>query len=226
MQKKIVLALLMIALVVGGAFAQLNLSAGVGGLFDLSFRNGLKTIDLPGDKEMYVGSSNQSIGGHIFFDVTYAELDVNFTFGSISSVFVDTDGNKEVNGPKGDDKRISAMQLGFSLLGKYPIYLGNVTVFPLLGVDYNIVLSTKVDKKALPNPGYSNQFGLLAGIGGDFNLTKSLFVRAEGLFHLRLASKNAKDAKDLAVKGGAKEEQLKTTLGMGPQIRLALGYRF
>lgn len=219
MQKKIVLALLLTALTAAGAFAQLGLSVGVGGLFDMSFRNGIKTEI--GDKEVYGGNRNRSIGGYIFFDATYAELDVYFAFGSLSSVLVGADGVKYVNGIDGKEKPLSATQLGFSLLGKFPINLGGVTVFPLLGLDYNIVLSVK-DKDSdekLDNPGFYNQFGFLAGVGGDFNLSKSLFIRAEGLFHLRLASKTFKDVAE-------DNDKAKATWGMGPQIKLGLGFRF
>ncbi|MCL1959834.1 MAG: hypothetical protein FWF68_09555 [Spirochaetes bacterium] len=224
MQKKLILALLMIALAAGGAFAQLGLSVGGGGLFDLSARNGVKTKI--GNDDVYEGFRNMSIGGFIFFDVTYAELNVSFAYGSISSVYVGLDGEKFVNGQNGNDTKLSAMQFGFSLLGKYPINMGKLTIFPLFGVDYNIVLSVKNDGHSIDNPGYNNQFGLLAGIGGDINLTKSLFFRMEGLFHLRLPTKNYNDAKDLAVKGGADKKEINTTWGMGPQIKLALGFRF
>jgi hypothetical protein len=223
MQKKLILALLMIALAAGGAFAQLGLSVGGGGLFDFSARNGIKVK--VGNDDVYEGLRNMSIGGFIFFDVTYAELNVNFAYGSLSHVYVGLDGEKFVNEMGGIAiEKPSAMQFGFSLLGKYPINMGKLTIFPLLGVDYNIVLSIKRNGKSIDdNPGYWNQFGFLAGIGGDISLTKSLFFRMEGLFHLRLPSKNANDEKDAYI--GDKKD-INTTWGMGPQIKLALGFRF
>jgi len=226
MQKKLILALLLTVFIAAGAFAQIGLSVGGGGLFDLSGNNGVK-ITLKDDKE-YSGFRNTSIGGFIFFDVTYAELNVYFAHGSLAVVTVDKDGNKTVNGD-GAFKSLSAMQLGFSLLGKVPFQVGEkFTFFPLLGVDYNMVISVKdEDKNKDENPGYWNQFGFLAGVGGDINLSKSLFLRMEGLFHIRLPSKNAKDAeaagKLLAVGTDAK---VKATWGMGPQIKLGIGYRF
>jgi outer membrane protein W len=210
MQKKLVLALLLMTVFIGGAFAQINLSVGGGGLFDYSGRNGIKS-----DAE-YNGSRNMSFGGFIFFDITYAELDVNFAYGSLSGVGKDYNTGKKSEPVNSG----SALQLGFSLLGKYPINLGSLTVFPLLGVDYNIVFSVKdKDGKKGSNPGYSNQFGLLAGVGGDFNITKSVFIRAEGLFHLRLASKNVKDTI-------GSNSNLSATWGMGPRVKIGVGFRF
>lgn len=203
----------------GGAFAQLGLSVGGGGLFDLSVRNGLK-FDLGNKEEYYYGFRNMSIGGFIFFDVTYAELNVSFAYGSISNLSYNTLLNKE---KEVDKEKLSAMQFGFSLLGKYPINMGKLTIFPLFGVDYNIVLSVKYKNISDDNPGYWNQFGFLAGIGGDINLTKSLFFRMEGLFHLRLPTKKYNDVKDAYTEN---KKDINTTWGMGPQIKLALGFRF
>jgi opacity protein-like surface antigen len=201
----------MITLIAGGAFAQIKFSAGGGGLFDFSGNNGYKYDDW-----FYYGYRNTSFGGFIFFDVTYAELDVNFAYGSISPV-------AEILGIKlttSDSEKLSAMQLGFSLLGKYPINLGSFTVFPMLGVDYNIVISVKdKDGNKDPNPGYWNQFGFLAGVGGDFNITKSIFIRAEGLFHIRLPNKNMKDAI-------GDDDDVSATWGMGPRIKIGVGFRF
>jgi opacity protein-like surface antigen len=220
MQKKLVLALLLMTVFICGAFAQVNFSAGGGGLFDYSGRNGIKNED------GYSGFRNMSFGGFIFFDVTYAELDVNFAYGSLSYVTKDYESGEKTNS---DNTSGTALQLGFSLLGKYPINLGSITIFPLVGVDYNIVFSakTKVDKEETkdPNPGYSNQFGFLAGIGGDFNITKSVFIRAEGLFHIRLPSKGMKDGADLLnIFTGT--DEYKATWGMGPRLKLGVGFRF
>jgi len=219
MQKKIVLALLMTAFTAVGAFAQLGFSVGGGGLVDMSFNNGIK----PATGKGYGGIRNTSFGGFIFFDVTYAELNVYFAHGSITPVIIDENGKTQENDPNAD--KVTMTQLGFSLLGKFPIYMGNVTFFPLLGIDYNIVLSAKDGDEKDPNPGYWNQFGFLGGVGADINITKSIFIRAEGLFHIRLPSKQVNDQKAAAEKLEP-SAKLKTTWGMGPQIKLAVGFKF
>jgi hypothetical protein len=222
MQKKLVLALLLMTVFIGGAFAQINLSVGGGGLFDYSAYNGLK-IYYPASKESYSGVHNMSYGGYIFFDITYAELDVSFAFGSLSNVAYNT----LKNVPEAVTSGYDILQIGFSLLGKIPVTLGVFTVFPLLGVEYNIVLSAKSGDGEYSNPGYYNQFGFLAGGGGDFYLTKYLFLRAEALFHIRLPSKIYDDQKkSLVDEKKHTEDNVETTWGMGPRVKIGVGFRF
>jgi opacity protein-like surface antigen len=208
MQKKIVLALLMAALLVGGAFAEgFSMSAGGGLLFDLSGNNGVKAGDY------YAGTRNLSFGGYGFFDATYAEVDVSFAYGMLTAVM---DGG----GASGSEDAGSVLQLGFSLLGKYPIDLGSFTLFPLLGINYNMVLSASdPDGNSIDNAGDSSQLGFLAGVGADFGLTDSLYLRAEGLFQLRLPSKVQSDMADFS-------NDASTTFGMGPRIKVGVGYKF
>ena len=128
-------------------------------------------------------------------------------------------------------------QLGFSLLGKYPLNMGRVTVFPLLGINYNLVLSMK-DKDGTSiedsGSGYEasdfSQFGILAGGGLDFPLSGALFFRAEAFFELRFASKVMDDVKTkmatlitMMMPGAV---TIDTTLGMGPRFKIGLGYKF
>jgi len=201
MQKKVILALLMTALLAGGAFAEgFSMSGGAGLLFDFNIHNGVKYDG------GYDGAQLMTLGVYGFFDATYAEAEISFAYGKLVS-----------EGDKRDfDSRI--MQLGFSLLGKYPFELGDFTVFPLLGFDYNMVLSRTVAGSADPEHGKWNQLGLLAGVGADFDLTDSLYLRGEGLFHLRFPSAIMKDV--ASATGGS------TTLSMGPRIKIGLGYRF
>jgi len=207
MQKKVVLALLVAALVAGGVFADgLSLSAGGGLLFDLSGNNGIREGD------SYMGIRNTSFGLYGFFDATYVEADISFARGSITMV-------AEEGGSSASEDFGSAMQLGLSLLGKYPIDLGSFTLFPLFGINYNMVLSFKdVDGNSYDDAGDLSQLGILGGVGADFGLSDSLYLRAEGLFQLRFASKFQKDMSDAF--GGS------TTIGMGPRIKVGIGIKF
>jgi len=194
------LALLMAALLTGGIFAEgFSMSAGAGTFFDFSVKNGVKTDD------GYVGANIFSLGFYGFFDATYAEADISFAYGKV----------KGVGGAgKASDYDSRVFQLGFTLLGKYPFELGDFTLFPLLGFDYNRIISHTVAGKRDPDYAKWSQFGLLAGVGGDFDLTDSLYLRGEGLFHLRFPSTVMREADGSA------------TLGMGPRIKLGVGYRF
>jgi len=227
MKKKIVLTLLLAAFVVGGAFAQIGMSIGGGAFFDFSGNNGVKyTGDNKDFDGYYTGIRNLSIGAFGFFDVTYAELSVNFAYGSLSpAVSGKYMGETLKLSKEEEDIKTSVMQFGFSVLGKYPINMEGVTIFPMLGVDYNIVLSGKSkykdEEETMKSPGDYSQFGFLGGIGADINISGPLFVRLEGLLHMRLPSKVMKDS----IKGEMKND-LKATWGIGPQIKVAIGYKF
>jgi len=200
--KKSISLLVLLALVAAGAFAQVSLSAGGGLLFDLSLNNG---VEVAGEKS---GMDATSFGGFVFFDATYVEVDIGFTYGLLDSYV----GSSSADGG-------SMLALNFALLGKYPIPVGSFTIFPLLGVNYNLVLSHE-DKDGNSNDkaGDLSQFGILAGMGADFNLTTALYLRAEALFQLRFANKVMSDAAD--------DYHGDTTFGLGPVIKVALGYKF
>jgi outer membrane protein W len=217
--KKSVSIMALLAIIATGAFAlefPFPMAAGGGLLLDWSGNNGVD-IKYGGGNSGYIGMRNLSFGGFGFFDATYAELDVSFAYGSLTAV-ADLPGKKET----GDFG--SAIQLGFTLLGKYPIDWRGFTLFPLLGFDYNVALSYKDDKgKSEDHPGDLNQFGFLAGAGLDYPLdflSDALFLRGEVLLHLRFPNKLMKDT---ATEMGAGTD---TTLGVGPRIKVGVGYKF
>ena len=211
MHKKVVLALLMAALLAGSAFAEESstegswMSAGAGGFFDFSGNNGFK------DDGNYLGARNISLGAYLFFDLTYAEIDLSYAYGKISGIVEGYDISRSAI-----DSRM--WQFGFSFLGKSPVELGDFTIFPLLGFNYNMVLSHIKAGVAQPDPGKRSQLGILAGGGADFDLTDNLYLRGEGMFHLRFPSTFWKEA--------ASELDGSTTLGMGFRMKLGVGYRF
>jgi hypothetical protein len=214
--KKCISVLVLSALVAGGAFA-VDLAIGGGLLTDISGNNGIKGSD--GGYDFYDGYRCTSFGVQGFFDITYVELGLYYAYGSMTRV-VTVNGVKD---PYGSRDAGSVGQFGFSLLGKYPIEVGSVLIFPMFGIDYNIVLSWKyLGEKVLGNESTSewlSQFGLLAGLGVDFNLSEKLFLRTTGMFHIRLPAKWAKDSVDQY------SNDAKATLGIGPRFTVALGYK-
>jgi len=242
---KKIIAVLVIFVCVGTALsAQINMSAGGGVLLDMSFGNGTKFAN--GDNGFTAGSRNISFGGYGFFDATYAEASISFAYGSLART-IKTKGNyKEEDADMGEDgeKIGSVTQLGITLLGKYPIDIGPLTVFPLAGIGYNMVLSQKdKDKKAVkygeisldstkePDESplkWMSQFAILAGGGLDFDITSNLYLRGSVLLQLRFANKYQRDMVDFVEKLPGKEadDKWSTTLGFGPVLKVGVGYRF
>jgi outer membrane protein W len=225
--KKFISILALIAIAATGAFAQTSLSAG-GGLFtDLSlFGNGVKYTD--GDDYYKSGTRNISFGGYVFFDATYVEADISFAIGSLTEFRKSKINDKKDS--KTADKSSTIQQLGFTVLGKYPIDMGAATLFPLLGVSYNMVLGgkdedgNKMEKseyggKVYFQPSWLSQLGVLGGVGFDYDLTESLFLRGEVMLQCRFADKMTRD-------GVKDEKNARSTLGLGPVIKVGVGYKF
>jgi len=216
--KKYVL-ILVLTFVAAGAFAAgFGFSVGGGLLFDYSANNG---IEQDGD---YLGHRTTSFGGFAFFDATYAELDISFAYGSVTTVAESPSQSISIAEDSG-----SMLQLGFSLLGKYPININKKFIlFPLLGINYNRVLSYTEDGEDVPKAGeLLSQFGFQGGIGFDFFLSKTLFLRGEALFQFRFPGKLYEDyRKDVNLIRFGGTGKASTTYGMGPVIKAAVGYKF
>jgi len=215
--KKSMAILVFLLFAATGAFARdFSVSIGIGGLFDWSFNNGAE-LKYDNDK-YYSGFRNLSFGGFIFFDLTYVEVEAGFTYGLLASV-------EETPSDSKTTKAGSVMQVGASILGKYPFGFGKVTFFPLIGASYNAVLTAKdkdgsdyYDSLAESNK-YLSQFGLLGGAGIDIDLTRSAFLRIEAMYHIRFANKETKNLAD-------SNPDAYTTLGKGPRAKIGIGYRF
>jgi outer membrane protein W len=223
--KKNFLVLVILALVAGGAFAQVSLSAGIGAFFDASYGNGMEMANDP--IKLTQTMDNTSFGGYVFLDATYVEVGMGFAYGTLKSTS-ELKGTGFFDGSTTTDG--SAMQLSFTLLGKYPISLGAATLFPMFGLSYNLILSMGGDigdglEASDNSAGDFSQLGLLGGVGLDFDLTQSLYLRVSALFHLRLASKYMTDVVN-DVKEINSGTNINTTLGIGPRIQLGLGFRF
>ena len=255
MAKRFLLVSVLAAFVVGGIFAQMpqmSIGAGyihsagsIGGTFtDKAAYNGIEGLT-----DNSIGRANQN-GGFVFFDATYAELAIGLmgtSFGekSVNTVIV-------ANSEKTDKTRTdtlyekTGLAMDISLLGRYPIPVGKMTISPLLGVGYNLVLGMKDangekeefkdsmtgqkakwgidgdEKKA----GDWSTFRIQLGAGADFDVTDRIYLRTQGLAHYRFASKA------FGKNGAGKElsEAIKndTTFkgGFGGSFTVAVGYKF
>jgi hypothetical protein len=234
---KKITAILVIFIFVGTALSaqtfQIKPSAGFAVLADYGFGNGKITKDNATRRSQQIQNINTGIG--MFMDVTYAELYVYGSYGYLIHV------NKVTNisargiktpGPTTRVLRGSALQFGFSLLGKYPIELKSITFFPLLGFNYNtFMLASEWKwgryKKRTDIPDVVktfSQFGIQAGAGFDRDLTDRIYFRLEALFQLRFVTENMKAYWDL--KGVQNKGKLYPFPGMGPVIKAGFGFKF
>jgi hypothetical protein len=219
MEKRIILALMILTLTAGGAFAQIQLSAGAGGNFAVSW----DSIEYSQAGFTMEGLLTTVGGGFFaFFDATYVEADVGMLFGTQSM-------KQTVGGSSADTEGPSVSFLTLSLYGKYPFDLGICTLFPMLGIQYDIGLSAKqeingttyeADSDALGDA--LNKFWIKLGVGADFNLSEKLYLRPVILWGINFGTKDNNDAVDAAEKGGIDV----STFYHGLDIRVALGFKF
>jgi opacity protein-like surface antigen len=212
--KKLTVGLLIAILACGAALAApaFSLSAGAGGVF-----NALLTEP----KDTYVVTTGGPLiggGGYAFLDATYAELGVDFLFSSPSIHW-------------GDGGYVVESHFGFSVLGKYPIAIGSLTVFPLVGIDYQIFLQYQQkdkDGKDVGDPtkradvpeDYADRydaFSIAIGGGVDIPVADKIFVRGEALWNFKLDSKYEKEARDTG---------FVEFFTSGPRINLGVGCKF
>jgi opacity protein-like surface antigen len=224
MAKKVFFGLVLAAFAAGSlaALPDFSLSAGAGGYIGGDFGGGIKLEG--GGQEYAIKMPYFGGGGYVFLDATYAELSFGF-FGGGGNAKSDIPGV-----PFDTDIGITNLNLG--LLGKYPFAVGEkLSVFPLLGIDYQIAVAVKQDGKKVDDiPGFggsSVDFSALwfkFGGGLDYAVTSNIFARCEALYGLRLPSKFEKDLKDDF--SGNPGVDVKTRLGHGITVKLAAGYRF
>jgi hypothetical protein len=231
------LVLLMAGFMVGTAAFAVDFNIGAG----LDFSDALTRVtDSPaGSDDQTANWVVNSFGGFLFFDAAYAELDVSFS--GQSGLFPLGNGYISPN-----DYPVSTTSIGFALLGKYPIKVGSLTLFPLLGVDYKLVVAAKsrfgdditdgnrgtnargargvVYYNGIYENGKLSDFSnlwLKAGFGGDFSLNASWSLRSEYLYGIQLM--NTAQTKSFAYNNtGDKKEALLTN---GMTFKLAVAYR-
>jgi opacity protein-like surface antigen len=234
MNKKIWLGMLIIAFVAGGAFAiDFNLSAGVGGFIGGDFGGGFETTLKYMSQSLTQTVELPFFGGGVygFVDATFVELTFGFFSGNGTMKATTKMGN--TSQVSEEDFNISSFNIG--LLAKYPFEINDkLLFFPLLGVDYQNVLSVKADGEEYTNadgnkaPGDWSVLWFKAGAGMDFLFTNSIYLRLEALYGIRLTSKVEKDTVKMLSKEelpGVEVESI-ILIGNGLTAKLAIGFRF
>ena len=147
------------------------------------------------------------IGVMAFVDATYAQLSVGYLVadGGSTNYYYSTGGVNTVDSTVGLD--LNTTFLAMSVFAKYPFKMGRVTLFPLLGVEYDLNL-TYTDsngnnlKGTLANPGDASQLWFKAGGGLDIPFP-GFYLRPEALLGYKLPSQTERNAVAAAKAGGA-----------------------
>jgi hypothetical protein len=226
--KRFWFVLLIAILVLGAAFAQpaFRLSVGGGGFADLGMGGGYEVSGGGQSTKVEVYMPGFAGGALAFFDATFAELSIGFS-GGLGRMLIHTDGHS-IN----DDPYLSTMNLNISLLGKYPFGITEkLSLFPLLGIDYQIMLSVKDedgnDFKDPDGKDLSGDFSALwfkLGAGLDYSFTEQIYLRFSALYGIRLPNKFETDMIDSA--NSVSGVSANALLGQGLTAKIAVGYKF
>ncbi len=182
-----------------------KMSIGIGGFFSNDFGGGFKIPEININKIKIPSSKVKTpwVGGGIkgFFDITYVEIGVGLTFGG---------GTMEMAAVEVD---WSFVALNLSILGKYPIeFTDNISLFPAIGTDYQMVLDT----------GDYSALWFKFGTGMDIAVSDAMFIRPMLLYGIRLSNKWENDAMGPVVTGG---EEGSTLLGHGFTFSVSIGFK-
>jgi hypothetical protein len=189
--KKVVLVLLMAAMAAGGLFAE-GLSWGVGLVGDS------QTLNMEiSPSSIYSNRVNETaafshIGANFFLDAKFVEIKVDLLLGDEYLYYGTPNGSIWYRYP------VSTTDIVLGLVGKFPIAIGEkFELFPYAGIDYNLNISSTYNGNeysgTIPRADLMNRLAIVFGVGGDFKLNDTMFIRAEIGYGIILPNKGDKD---------------------------------
>jgi len=196
---KKLIAVMLILVCVGTALSALDKSAGGGLSFGVSFypsvKEGFNASDYSGildDATVSVWTGavlgsllgpQTSLGAYGFYDLTYLEATIGFNYVGFF---------------------LPAVEVG--LYGKYPIDMGGFTLFPMAGIEADLLFALL--------PGF--EIWLRGGVGADIDLTSTMFLRPELLYGVGFVNGNLV---------ALSSDNSKLGIAHGLKIRAAIGWR-
>jgi hypothetical protein len=172
------------------------------------FYNGMFGVWSHDGSDLVFTSTNNGFGIGGFFDATYVEIGLDFIFGSYENYSY--------------IYKMKSTQFGFSLLGKYPFAVKDLTVFPLVGIDYQIFISGEAYGITVSHDDWYDVFSFAVGGGLDYNLSSKLYLRSELLLNIKL--KDIYESELIDVKIYVNDDRKRLTLG--PRVSIGVGYKF
>lgn len=176
--KKFTAALITLAVLGGTAFAQFNTSG------DMDLRAGIETRYVPfffteeGDLAE-INETNHQMDVGVFIDLTFLRFQAAYGF----LLSADNEGAPALV----DD--YDRQYVDLQLLGKLPLLLADVSIWPAIGVAYNIVtrLNTDLDDdNDAEDFGALNDFYIVAGLGADFEIAERFVITPSFTFGYNL----------------------------------------
>ena len=167
--------------------ARIKLSYGGGAVLSNDFGGGLKW-----DNGERVAMPLTSGGAYLFFDAVYAEAFAGFMIGGGKWESPDVTYPNVL-------PYMSRSCVDMGVFVKYPVAVGNVKLFPLLGLGYEVAISGELDadgyKYTFDGDGGEresvdalNALWFKTGAGVETDLSKAVYMRAEVFYGARMAN--------------------------------------
>lgn len=228
--KRLLIIILFAALAVSAFGLDVDLSAGGGmtlGGFSATeyYEDYLVVFDV-----LKIQDVTAPFGFMAWVDATYGTAAIGFRANGNVHTTTTSDGFLGPDSSEGDtDQRWG--YLSISLMGRYPFALGPVSLFPLLGIEYDLNLYWKdaagADLKAgLPQEekAWLNQLWFKAGVGADIALWKGLFVRPLVLLGFKTLNADERATIQTAIDSGGANVARKTNFVIEAGVQA--GWRF
>jgi hypothetical protein len=225
--KKRILVIGFLAVVLMGVWAQNDASPkrqsvfsfGIGGFAGGDLGGGAKTTVMGYEAAANMG--NFGGGAFVFFDAKYIEVSLGYFIGG-GNWEMETDIPGVSNEKIGE---LSLQSFNTGLLLKYPFTINStLRLFPALGINYQAILSAKLDDTEFNHPDDLNVVWFQFGGGIDYRFSQKLYLRFEVLYGLRTKNDFEEDYIDyLDYIFSGSPVKTEAIPGHGPTIKLALG---
>jgi len=193
-----------------------GISVGIGGLYSVGYGGGMVWTNREELTMPYNGG-----GAYLFADAVYAEAFTGYSGGGGKWESLDARNPEDL-------PEMSRSCINIGLLLKFPVAIGNGSVFPLIGIDYEAAVLGKLkyangnvyefnaenwryDASAL------NALWLKFGCGFNINLIQNIYLRVEALYGFRTASDFEKSDANL--------NRAETRQGYGLTFRVGVGIK-
>jgi hypothetical protein len=171
-----------------GAFCQIDIAAGGqlgGGILSFSSK-----YEVDSDNYSVLTQTDTLLAFGAFIDATYARLSLNYamSLGAKQKLKLVIGGSEDSDTADSPDD-YSWSLFNIELLGKYPIDLGSIVVWPAAGFLYSMTISMDGDGDGEADDLSEmeiNDFYLSVGAGVDVEITPDLFVTGSALFNYNL----------------------------------------
>ncbi|MDR0785954.1 MAG: hypothetical protein LBE74_08785 [Treponema sp.] len=176
----------------------------------------------PADALKYTETLNEKefdIGAYFFFDLMYAEINMSIFHASINNNNISKNeyvlnGNVVYSNDSNTGWEGARALLNIGILGKYPFMINRFTIFPTLGIEYQLWI-TGNNNNSITSGDISgnNSLWIRAGGGFDYEINRSLFLRS--MIHWSFKTYNKNEASDKF-----------DYFTHGPSIQIGIGYKF